>query len=329
MGEKVQRCRLCINDSRNPIISFDKAGYCNKCSWYLKEFDRNKLAEELVFAKSFIGKSDSKYDCIVGVSGGKDSTATLYMTMRLGFTPMAFSFDTGYYPKHIFARAKAAANLQKVAYERIDIRKYIRECDRKSYELMADLYDESESPKLSDKFRRLYQEEQRHDSPSCSHAIPFVRTCRLCRRVVIRAYYDQAIKHGVRLVILGMNEWAGKRMSAIRELKPYKDKPAVYVVHLPFLLQMKITDTKRILKRLGWRPPKGERLVESNSNSCLLARAASEKATRMLGFNPDTVRLAREVTVGFITRKQAALALSKPSEYRHSVREVLKNAKII
>ena len=146
------------------------------------------------------------------------------------------------------------------------------------------------------------------------------------------------MRHGVRVIVLGINEWAGLSQnsgskkfvfSAIRKLQPFKNKPAVYVVHLPFLLQRKIGDTKKILKQLGWKIPRGERLVESNSNSCLFARAAESKARRMLGFHPDATRLAREVTVGFITKGEARRALEKNHHYQYSVKRVLKNAKVI
>ena len=49
----------------------------------------------------------------------------------------------------------------------------------------------------------------------------------------------------------------------------------------------------------------------------------------MLGFHPDSTRLAREVTVGFITKKQAHLALKKTHIYCRSVKRVLKQAGII
>ena len=122
------------------------------------------------------------------------------------------------------------------------------------------------------------------------------------------------MRGGVKVIILGVNEWAGLSQSteskkfifsAIRRLKPFKNKSPVYVIHLPFPLQRKLKDTNRILKKLGWRIPRGEALIESNANSCLFARAAENKARRLLGFHPDASRLAREVTAGFITKKQA------------------------
>jgi hypothetical protein len=219
-----------------------------------------------------------------------------------------------------------------VPHERIDIRRYIRAVDRRCYRLMADVYDEPETPALAAKFLKLYAEGRKHYSAKCRHALLFVRTCQLCRRTVIRAYYAEALKHGARVVILGMNEWAGLAhgsFSAIRKLKPHKDKPAVYVVHLPFLLQRKLGDTREALAAIGWKLPPGETLVESNANSCLLARAAEAKATRLLGFHPDTTRLSREITAGFMPKAAARKALAKKHRSPDSVRKVLKKAGLI
>ncbi|MFA5987048.1 MAG: 7-cyano-7-deazaguanine synthase [Candidatus Paceibacterota bacterium] len=332
-------CKKCVNNNANPSITFDSEGLCNVCVLYQKNFNREKLKKELGFVKEFMGKKgDQGFDAMVGISGGKDSTATLYTLRKMGFSPLAFTFDTGYYPKHEFGRAKCVADKLGVEYEKIDIRKYVRKIDRQCYKLMADLYDKKVSPELADEFRKLYKENRKHYSIKCKHVIPFVRTCQLCRRTVIRAYYAEAIKHGVRLIVLGVNEWAGLSrvnagqsgyLSAIRQLKPYKNKPAVFVVHLPFLLQRKMSDTRKILKKISWKAPKSEGLVESNSNSCLLGLAAESKAKMLLGFHPDSTRLAREVTVGFLTKKEAKIALAKTHKTKLTVRGVLSKAGLI
>ena len=331
-------CKKCVNTSTNLSITIGKSGLCDVCERYEKNFSKKPLKKELDFLLSLRNFGRDKYDAMVGISGGKDSTATLYEVKRMGFTPLAFSLDTRYYPKHIFQRAKRVAKKLKVDYEQIDARKYMRPVDRACFEKTAELYDEHDSLELKEKFRKWYVEGRRHYSVKCQHKIPFVRTCQLCRRLIVRAYYGEAQKHGVNVVILGINEWAGLSQdseskkfvfSSIRKLQPFKNKPPVYIVHLPFLLQRKIKDTKNILRKLGWKIPRGERLIESNANSCLFAKAAENKARRMLGFHPDTSRLAREVTVGFISKEQARTALDKIHNYNKSVRQVLKGAGII
>ncbi|KKS38112.1 MAG: hypothetical protein A3G49_00140 [Candidatus Sungbacteria bacterium RIFCSPLOWO2_12_FULL_41_11] len=331
-------CKKCVNTSSNLSSVIGKYGLCDVCEKYEKNFSGAVLQKELRFLLSLRGSGKEKHDAMVGISGGKDSTATLYTAKQMGFIPLTFSLDTGYYPKHIFQRAKTVAKKLKVDYEKIDARIYMRSVDRICFRKTSDLYNERDSQELKEKFRKWYVEGRRHYSVKCQHKIPFVRTCQLCRRLVVRAYYGEALKRGVKVVILGINEWAGLSQdseskkfifSAIRKLQPFKNKPPVYIVHLPFLLQRKIEDTERILRKLGWKIPRGERLIESNANSCLFARAAESKAKRMLGFHPDTTRLAREVTVGFISKEQASSALAKVHNYPHSVRRVLQKAKVL
>ncbi|OGZ15126.1 MAG: hypothetical protein A3H76_00515 [Candidatus Lloydbacteria bacterium RIFCSPLOWO2_02_FULL_54_12] len=333
---RYRECRICVNGNRNPVIRLSGEGYCDICAQFRKYFRKSILKDELRAFTSQVGKGHRGFDIMVGISGGKDSSAMLRQLQKRGFRILAFSFDTGYYPKHVFSRAARVARQLGVQYKRIDIRPYIRPIDRRSFALTAALYDEKPSPKLSEKFRRLYKEGRKHYSVKCSHALPFVRTCQLCRRVVIRAYYAEALKHGVRTVVLGINEWAhlskhgrAPEFRATRVLKPFHNKPAVSIVHSPFLFRRTEKETKKILKKMGWELPPGEKLIETNANSCLFARAAETKALHMLGFHPDATRLSREVTAGFITKKRAEKALSVTHQSRYSVRHILAKANIL
>jgi hypothetical protein len=331
-------CTRCPNDERNPAVRTLPNGLCETCQHYATSFSVERLADEMDFVKSLIGTGGGAYDAMVGVSGGKDSTAALVRACELGFTPLAFTFDTGYYPEHIPLRAKDVAAVVGVAHEVIDLRPHVRPSDLDAFRLTAELYDEPESPALADRFQRLYLDGRRAFSIRNDAPMPYVRTCQACRRLVVRAYHREATARGVRVVLLGTNEWVGLSQSpsetgyafsAVRTLHPSADQEPVYVVHLPFLLRTTIMDTTLILDRIGWSRPLGENLIESSANSCLLSRAAEAKAYRMLGFHPDTSRLAREVTAGFLTRDLAVASLAQPHDHPLTVRQVLTHAGII
>ena len=336
--QRSRLCSTCVNSSRNPSITFNKKGICNICENYFKNFDVKHLEEEIQFLRSFIGKGKGGHDVMVGISGGKDSTATLYTIKKMDFTPLSFTFDTGYLPQTTIPRSKEMAKLLGAEHVIIDIRKYLRDKDIECFKKTVALYELPFNLDTKLKFQETYNTARKHYSIKYDHSLPFVRSCQLCRRMVIRAYYDEALKHGVSAIILGINEWTnlssaqkgGKfRVSGIRELKPYKNKPAVYVFHLPFLLQRNSKTTKKILDKIGWKAPEGEDFIESNSNSCLFARSTERMAKRLLEFHPDSTRLGREVTVGFITKEEALKALKKIHPYRYSPREVLQKAGII
>jgi len=316
-------CKRCINTSDNSFIRFNNAGYCAVCEVYEKYFDAGMLKKELIFLQSFAKKRKGKYNVMVGLSGGKDSSATLYLAKKIGLSPLAFSLNTGYFPDYIFRRAKAVAKACKTDYKILTIKQYVTKKTIQKFRQMSMLYERNNKNEFTDDYvkgRIGYQ--------------GIVRPCWVCRNILIRAYYNEALKHNVQIVILGINEWTclkksttKKRLSfsAIRKLKPFKNKPAVFIVHLPFLLQMKLRETKNILKRIRWNYYKK---VQSNAYSCLLACAAEKQLYKNLGFHPDTTRLAREVTVGFLSKKEARNALKRVKTCRYTVKEVLSKADI-
>jgi broad-specificity NMP kinase len=330
-------CKKCVNTAKNPMIKFNENGYCHICATYIKGLDKEFLKEELELFKSFKGKSEVKYDVVVGISGGKDSTATLHTINEMGFTPLAVTFDLGYLPETTIPRAKQMAKQLSTDHEVIDIRHYIRDIDVDSYEKTVQLYELPFTLETKKKFQEEYAKGRKHYSVKCLHSPVFVRTCQLCRRTVIRAYYEETLKIGAKAIVVGINEWTNLsaaqegeyKVSGIRKLQPFKDKPPIYVVHLPFILQRTSDQTKIILDKIGWVPPEGEDFIESNSNSCLYARSTERMAKRLLEFHPDSTRLAREVTVGFISKKQALKALGKIHPYDLSPRQVLERAGIL
>ncbi len=96
-------CSRCVIDDTIKEMVFDDKGECTFC----------KIHDELEFKYPIINnsinkilieeiekiKSDGKgkkYDCILGVSGGRDSTYTLYNAVKLGLRPLAVHFDNGW-----------------------------------------------------------------------------------------------------------------------------------------------------------------------------------------------------------------------------------------
>ena len=89
-------CSRCIYDSTISKISFDEEGICNYCRQVedlQKEFKTGTLAGEQAFEDilSQIKRSgkNKKYDCIVGVSGGTDSSYLLMKAIDWGLRPLA------------------------------------------------------------------------------------------------------------------------------------------------------------------------------------------------------------------------------------------------
>ncbi len=93
-------CARCVMDTSDPEIWFDANGVCNHCLRYDElaagELARDPLElEELVAAIKRDG-ARKDYDCVIGVSGGVDSTYVAYEVKRLGLRPLAVHLDNGW-----------------------------------------------------------------------------------------------------------------------------------------------------------------------------------------------------------------------------------------
>jgi len=84
-------------------IVFDEEGRCNYCTAFLREMedfkartaDSQSHCDELISRIKAAGKG-KEYDCIVGVSGGVDSSYALYLAVTHGLHPLAVHLDNGW-----------------------------------------------------------------------------------------------------------------------------------------------------------------------------------------------------------------------------------------
>lgn len=96
-------CTRCIMDTSDPNITFDENGWCNHCRNYARlaaerqatDALRQKELDRLVTQMKAKGKG-RQYDCILGVSGGSDSTYAAYLVHKLGLKPLAVHLDNGW-----------------------------------------------------------------------------------------------------------------------------------------------------------------------------------------------------------------------------------------
>ena len=99
-----QRCTKCVMDTTDSAIYFDDQGVCDHCLTYEKEIlpiwnlgsGREEALKSVVdrIRKAGAGKD---FDCILGMSGGIDSSYLLYLvTKKLGLRPLVFHVDAGW-----------------------------------------------------------------------------------------------------------------------------------------------------------------------------------------------------------------------------------------
>lgn len=92
--EAMRRCTRCLLPETFPGISFDEEGVCSVCRSYKKiEYKgQEKLLQEIKENVS----DNSRFDCIIPLSGGRDSCYMIhYVVKELGLKPVAYTYDWG------------------------------------------------------------------------------------------------------------------------------------------------------------------------------------------------------------------------------------------
>jgi N-acetyl sugar amidotransferase len=114
--KEYQICSNCIMDTSDPHISFNEEGWCDYCqnfhkkilpNWHPDEQGKKELmqlAEKI--KKEGIGKD---FDCIIGLSGGPDSSYLVYVAKEImGLRPLLFHVDAGWNTQ------QAVSNIEKL-----------------------------------------------------------------------------------------------------------------------------------------------------------------------------------------------------------------------
>lgn len=102
MNKIIQTCSNCILDnSGDPDIFFNYSGICNYCCSYIQKYgdidykNNEKILEKLI-DKVKNASRKGKYDCIMGLSGGVDSSYLAYLAKKWGLNPLVVHFDNGW-----------------------------------------------------------------------------------------------------------------------------------------------------------------------------------------------------------------------------------------
>lgn len=106
-----KRCSLCILPESFPGIAFNDEGICNFCSSYkaFQPVGEDHLSDVLGRHKG------ERYDCVVPVSGGKDSTYVLYYAVKkLGLKVICVNYDSGFQSKVAMDNMKRACSILDV-----------------------------------------------------------------------------------------------------------------------------------------------------------------------------------------------------------------------
>jgi len=142
-----KRCARCLNDETVAGITFDSGGICNYCHIH-DRFDHEyptgpegmKRLHQIADRIRKEGHS-KKYNVVVGVSGGCDSSYLLYVTKQLGLRPLAVHFD------NTWNTPVAKENMRNVL-KALDVDLYTYVVDDKEYDDICRSFLESGTPDI-------------------------------------------------------------------------------------------------------------------------------------------------------------------------------------
>lgn len=95
MKREYQVCTNCVMDTTDSKITFDDNGVCDHCNTFYKDIlpnwhtdERGNLALKEIIAKIKKEGEGKDFDCLMGMSGGIDSSYLLYvMKEKYGLRP--------------------------------------------------------------------------------------------------------------------------------------------------------------------------------------------------------------------------------------------------
>lgn len=112
-------CTRCVLPDTRPNIELDAEGVCNACRSHAQRSHVNWIARERAFREVVEwAKARSRgYDCLIPVSGGKDSTWQVVKCLEYGLNPLTVTWKT---PARTDIGAENLANLVAIGVDHID-----------------------------------------------------------------------------------------------------------------------------------------------------------------------------------------------------------------
>ncbi len=119
-----KQCTRCVMDTTDPDIIFNDMGYCNHCEEFIQKRanhnyrgkESDDQLESLIqqIKKSGHGK---EYDCVIGLSGGIDSSYAAHICKQKGLRVLAVHMDNGWNSEEAVLNIKNIAKTLEVDYE--------------------------------------------------------------------------------------------------------------------------------------------------------------------------------------------------------------------
>lgn len=296
----LKTCSNCVLPETFPDISFDEDGVCNYCSEFTGVPNWNEInLGEFIEEKK---KNDSKYDCLVLFSGGKDSSFALKLLKeKYHLNILAMTLDNGYL-------SNVTSQNMKVVLDNLGIDHQIIKYPK---------------PIMNEIYRGSIKGDFDKDTYMFS-----TTACGSCIGLVFETGVDLAKKLDIPLIAGGwtpgqMTDSAvlesdfiqtiidkyDKKMASISPKawehigqKRSEEKLSQYLVNPLYVSNYKEEDIVEELKKVGWKQPKD---TDSCSSNCRLNSFLIVDHLERFQFHPYVYELAYHVRAGYMSKEDA------------------------
>lgn len=331
-----QLCKECLLPSDYAGIRFNDQGVCNLCKDYnaISYLGKSKLKEDVSIILNQT-EVKNKYDCIVGFSGGRDSTYLLwYIVNELKLKPLAVFVDSMLIPDDTISNVRKTVELlnvdlviKKHEYLKNSVTHFLKAWIK--YPDPATLITLCTGCRLGvSKF--VKEEVERMNIPIVFQGgTPFekgffkkslISTNRNNHLSFIFGYAKQIVRNPSLLanfncLITQINEYIIAPNASIRKGK--KDKFEVIDPFYKYFRWEEKEVEETIKKELGWKPHKD--LNSSYRGDCIIGIIRQFLYYKILGYNDKDDHLSWLIRDGQISRNEAFIRLKKEKETSDNV----------
>ena len=304
---EIKICSNCVMDTTDSCITFDDKGVCDHCNTFYSKIEPNWHTDErgfkdleLMAAKIKKSSKNKDFDCIIGMSGGIDSSYLIHLAKEeMGLRPLVFHVDAGW------NSAEAVNNIERIV-------------DNLGLDLYTEVINWEEMQDLQLSF---FKSGVPHIDTPQDHAF-------------FATMYKFAEKHNIKNILTGANlstecirnpiEWMYYQSDAIQlkdihekhGTKPLKDYPTTSIlkhkIWLPYVRGIKVlrplnsvpyikSDAVKLLMDIyGWQP-----YPQKHFESRFTKFYEGYWLLRKFGFDTRKVQFSSLILTGQMTREDA------------------------
>jgi hypothetical protein len=345
MDKEIERCNVCVLP-KSPYFDFDNNGTCSLCRAAKQitntvSLDKGGFREELdeyIQRMKKRGQGQS-FDCVVGISGGRDSSYLLYLlTHKHHLRCLAAYYRTPFTSSVTDANARRVANKLNVPLVEIDISKELHKLHKRIAREFAILWAEKPHPVITNMacapcklinreifkiarangIKAVVYGGNKFEAVQIASGIPrnatLTTNVTAAKQLALVVQLQQSlllIKRGIEALKISNNLWRYVPLgfkSSLMYISPHTPYlrfryPGILALEYFFYYEWEETECEKVLIELGWELPPG--CKSAWKSDCSFAELKNYMFQKMMGVNYMDAFMINKVRAGKLNREEA------------------------